>query len=274
MADGVTFNSTGSAPPSGTNVWTDELDIGGATHHAQIVKLADPTLNSTVMIGMTSGGLNVAVVNTTVPISGNSTSIISTASIIRVDTIAGGQSTAIISTASIIRVDTIATFPANSSLVVINAAVPQSSVTIAGGQSTAIISTASKIQAELVTGFGAGSSSPIITRGWALVGESTWATITLTSTTATELFSSGGSTRLNITDVQITNNSATNSAEVSIYDNATNGTLLYRGTFGPEGGISAVFATPRRGSSGENIVAQMLPTGSTVTISAGGFRSS
>lgn len=176
-------------------------------------------------------------------------------------TIQGGQSTALISTASVIRVDSIASFPANSSNVVIS------------GNSTALISTASKIQAELVTGFGAGSSNPIITRDWAPRSESTWANITLTSTTATELMSSGGSTVLNITDLQATVGSTATGTLVRVYDNSTAGTLLFAGWCGPEGGINATFLTPRRGSSGENIVAVLEPA-STVYISVGGFRSS
>lgn len=237
MADNVTFNSTGSAPPSGTVVWTDELSsAGGSTRHTQVIRIAPGGLGSTTVV---SSANPLPVISTTVLVVSGSVSIGS---------------------------GTVSVTPLAGSTFVV---VPGSSF-----NTTAIISTASKIQAELVTGFGAGSSNPIINRHFAPVSESTWATITLTSTTATTLFSSGGSTRVNITDLQITVNSTANPAEVSIYDNTTGGTLLYRGTFGPEGGISAVFSTPRRGSSGEKIQAQMLPTGSTVTISAGGFRSS
>src|SRR6185503_14531613 len=99
-----------------------------------------------------------------------------------------GNSSAIISSASIIKVDTIGAFPANSSLVVINAAVPQSSVTI----STA--------------GAGGSTGNPVyvVSKPFALFANSTWASTKVTSTALATLFSSAASTRFNMTDLVLT----------------------------------------------------------------------
>src|SRR3990167_10508720 len=149
----VTFSSAAgpATPPHGTNVWVDQFSsAAGSTRNAQIVRLGAPSTGSTALGGSTANPFAVKVENAlgssvAMPISGNSTAIISSASIIRAKlasgqssvTLAGGNSTAIISSASIIR----------SKL-----AGGQSSVTISGGISTAVISSASIIRAKLAAG--------------------------------------------------------------------------------------------------------------------------
>lgn len=277
MADLVTFSSAAgpATAPHGTIVATDEVNIGGSTAHVQIVKIGDGTDGSSAMIAASSGGLLVNVNNASVPISGNSTAIISTASVIRVESTGtfpvtdnggsltiDGNSTAIISTASIIRVDTVASLP-------------QSSVTIAGGQSTAIISTASKIVAELsTTGMGGSTASPMwVSMHPIPVATSTYFNVKLTSTTAAAALSSAGSTRFVILALDIVNEGAT-ATEVSVYDGSTAGTLLYRQwASSAGGGISRPLLVPRYGSTGSSITVQCNPA-STVYVTGDAYRSS
>lgn len=88
MADAVTFNSTGAAPPSGTIIVTDEITFGGTTGHVQFVKLMQSALDSTAPISTASplavflqGSTATVSVqgNVSAAISGNATAVLSTA---------------------------------------------------------------------------------------------------------------------------------------------------------------------------------------------------
>lgn len=300
MADVVVFDSTGQSPTANTRVWTDEVDIGGSTTHAQIVKLANPTLDSTAMLGMTSGGLNVAIVNTTVPISGNSTAILSTASVVRIQSTAAldvtiaGNSTAIISSASIIRAESTGvvhvddngaalTIDGNSTAIIstVSAIRIDSTAALAVTLTTASITridTVASLPQSSVTistgGVGGMVSNPLWTAP-ALITESTYANVRLTSTTAGTALSSAGSTRFSITGLLVTNDPGGGGAAstFSLFDGSTSGAALWVHTCASAGGgfSFARFSPPLRGTAGNAIVVQCHPA-STMSISMNAIR--
>lgn len=280
MADGVVFSSTGQSPPANTVVWTDELAIGASTAHAQIVKLADPTLDSTAMLGLTSGGLHIFVVNTTVPISGNSTAIISSASKIRTESTGAvqvednggsltidGNSTAIISTASAIRIDSTGTLTVDGLTTASRIRIESTAALTISGSVSIGSGTVS-----LVGGMGAGSSNPLLVRPYASGADSTWNSTTITSTAAIDLFSSGGSTRIHLTDLDWGVASTVAGVTLTVYEASTGGAVLWRQYAGPEGGWVKEFTPPKPAAAGAKIVAQIIPA-STVHLNAAAYRS-
>lgn len=175
---------------------------------------------------------------------------------------------AALSSASIVKIDTVAGTVTVTGTVTANIA----------GNSTAILSTASKIQVELSTTLAGGSSGNAL---WVQTipqlgaGNSTFANLKITSTALGTLFSSAASTRFNLTDLQIVNDFGGGGAAtvVTVYDGSTSGTKLFQsGISSAGGGINATFTTPRSGSSGNGIVVECVPS-STVYISAGAFKS-
>ncbi len=151
----------------------------------------------------------------------------------------------------------------------------QSSVTVTGNVSINALSTSSKIQVELSTTLMGGSTaSPmnVVWTGWANSAASTWASIIANSTALFTLFSSGASTRYNLTDIAMTNQGAAETV-VTVYDGTTSGTILFRAACASAGGgIVKNFSMPRPNSSGLGVIVECVPA-STVYIDAAAFRS-
>jgi hypothetical protein len=286
----------------------DNVTVGGSTGIVEYVKLMSGSSGSTTLVPASSAaigtiGLHVSVTNSTgnpvgVALTGGQSSVsvvgnvnvtfstASTGSVIVANTTAApanvqiifnssavstatpfpvllqgstatvtiqGNSTAIISSASVIKVDTIGAFPANSSNVVIS------------GNSSAILSTA---------GMGGSTASPMFVSPMPFFnGTSTFASTTITSTSVWAAFSSAGSTRFVITDVEVTNQGGT-IVLVSIFDGSTSGTVIdrtYCATAG--GGKVHAYVTPVYGTTGLGISVQQ-DAASTITVNLRGYRSS
>lgn len=298
MASTTSFSSAAGPAtlPHGLQIAVEPMTIGASTANAEIVAIAAPGSTDGTLVSTTAPfpvTVIGAVPQSSVTISGGqSTSIISTASRIRIESTAT-LTVDNISTASRIRTESTGpvqvednggslTIDGNSTAIISSASIiraklaaGQSSVTIAGGQSTSIISTASKIVAELsTTGMGGSTASPI----WVVPlplspALSTYYNGALTSTTAAVALSSAASTRFVITAVDLVNSSAT-AVEFSMYDGSTAGTLLYRQWCASAGGgISREFTVPRFTTTGSCVSVQILPAGN-VYVTLDAFRSS
>lgn len=275
-----TLASTGATLAVGSNIVFDTVTIGGSTGKVEVVKIGDGTAGSSGMVAASSGsaldgiGLQVNVVNSSktpigVVLTGGQSSVsvaslpaLSTASKIQVElstTLMGGSSA-----------NPVHTFVDNQSSVTISGAVP---VTDNAGSLTVDFSTASKGQMEIVSGIGASTGSPLFVNLQQFNANSTFASTVVTSTTAITLFSSGGSTRFIITDLEIMNQGATIVMAI-LFDGSTSGTVIdrtYCATAG--GGKSAHYITPIYNTTGNAITFQ-IDAGSTVTVNARGYRSS
>jgi hypothetical protein len=257
--------STGATLAVGKALLLDDVTIGASTGVREVIAIGAPTAGSSALCS-TADPLPVYLQGSTavVTIQGNSSVVIS------------GNSTAIISTASIIRVDPPATWP-------------DSSVTIKGGQSSVTISGAVGVTdnaGSLTVDFSTNSTTDVIitagtnstatpvyviSKPWSLFGASTWASVKLTSTALTTLFSSAASTRFNVTDLVVTN-AGTAETVFTLYDGSTSGTVLFQSDLSSAGGgFSINFGAARRGSSGNAIKIECVPA-STVYINAGAYK--
>ncbi len=133
------------------------------------------------------------------------------------------------------------------------------------GNSTAVLST---------VGMGGSTGNPMYTYPLPyFTAASTFASTTLTSTTVWAAFSSAGSTRFVITDIEVTNQGGT-IVLVSIFDGSTSGTVIdrtYCATAG--GGKVHAYVTPVYGTTGLGISVQQ-DAASTITVNLRGYRSS
>lgn len=281
MADRKDFSSAAGPAtlPHGLSIAVEQMTIAASTANAEIVMIGASTTGALVSTSAPFPVLLQAS-TATVTIQGNSTALISTASRIRIESTAT-LTVDNISTASAIRVESTGTFPVTDN---------GGSLTI-DGNSTAIISTASAIRIKstsaltvsgsvsigsgtvsLVGGMGAGSSNPLLTRPYAPAADSTWNSTSITSTTAVTLFSSGGSTRIHLTDIDFSVDSTATGCTLTIYDTDTAGAVLWRAYSGPEGGFVKAFLPPKPAAAGSKIQAQILPA-STIHLNAAAYRS-
>lgn len=278
-----TFVSTGATLAVGSNIIFDSVTVGGTTGKVEVIKLADGTAGSSAMIIGSSGsaldgfGLQVNVVNSSktpigVVLTGGQSSVTVSGSV----TVVTSQSTSPVSSGNALGGPGLQVNVVNSSAFPIGVVLTggQSSVSITGNVTLNALSTTSKLQVELSTTLGGFSSvSPlfVVDKPWSLIGPSTWCAIKVTSTALATMFSSAASTRYNVTDISMMNSGA---AEVSavVYDGSTSGTVLFRGELSSAGGgFVQTFSVPRRGSSGNPIVVEVIPA-STVFINAGAFK--
>ena len=243
----VSFSSAAgpSTPAHGTVISTDELEAGVSSRHAQHVKLLSAAAGSTVPIS-TTAPLPVVLIGSSVTISGNSTAILSTNSVVQVEPKSGATFAVTTSTTTAVQVE------------------PKAGSTFGiSGNSTVTVnnSTAAPVPVQVV-----GIVTP-----YAPVADSTYANLTLTSSANSSAWSSAGSTRFNITALSIINGGAT-AAVVAVYDGSTTTPLFRAYCASAGGGVSLPFPQPLSGAAGNNILVNQ-DVASTVYVHLSGFRS-